>query len=116
MPDGLSRRPQSEYEEIEKAYFDGEEEWIKPHPGFGLKHNNIMKLAGIKLPSKQEGFWKRMVEYLNTLKKPSVSKEDDFKKIKRKSSNFFWRKANSKEEIHQIHKKLFQVRILKEEY
>ncbi|MBW0578911.1 hypothetical protein O181_118626 [Austropuccinia psidii MF-1] len=30
-----------------------------------------------------------MVEYVNTLKRPSGIKEDDFKKIKRKSSNFF---------------------------
>ncbi|MBW0543593.1 hypothetical protein O181_083308 [Austropuccinia psidii MF-1] len=50
MPDGLSRRPQSEDEEKEKSEFDEEEEWIKPHPIFGVKHNNIIKLAGIKLP------------------------------------------------------------------
>ncbi|MBW0539214.1 hypothetical protein O181_078929 [Austropuccinia psidii MF-1] len=89
MPDGLSRIPQSEDEEKQKSDFDEEEEWIKQHPGFGVKHNNLIKLEGIKLPSKQEVFWKRAVEYLNTLKRLFGSKEDDFKKIKRKSSNFF---------------------------
>ncbi|MBW0547378.1 hypothetical protein O181_087093 [Austropuccinia psidii MF-1] len=89
LPDGLSRRPRSEDEEKEKSDFDDEEEWIKPHPGFGVKHNNIIKCSEINLPSKQERFWKRMVEYLNTSKRPFGSKEDDFKKIKTKSSNFF---------------------------
>ncbi|MBW0556276.1 hypothetical protein O181_095991 [Austropuccinia psidii MF-1] len=56
IPDGLSRRPPSEDEEKEKSDFDEEEELIKQHPGFGVEHNNIKQLAGIKLPSKQEGF------------------------------------------------------------
>ncbi|MBW0545657.1 hypothetical protein O181_085372 [Austropuccinia psidii MF-1] len=89
LPDGLSKRPRSEDEEKEKSDFDEEEEWTKPHPWFGVKHNNIVKLEGIKLQSKQESFWKRIVEYLNKLKRPFGSKEDDFKKIERKSSNFF---------------------------
>ncbi|MBW0536003.1 hypothetical protein O181_075718 [Austropuccinia psidii MF-1] len=96
MPDGLSRRPQSEDEEKEKSDFDEAEEWIKPHLGFGVKHNNIIKLAAIKLQSRQEGFWKRILEYLNTLKRPFGSKEDDFKKIKRKSSNFFFEEGQLK--------------------
>ncbi|MBW0556451.1 hypothetical protein O181_096166 [Austropuccinia psidii MF-1] len=85
----LSRRPQSEDGQKEKSDFDEEDEWVKPHPGFAVKHNNILKLTGMKLPSKQEGFCKGMEEYFNTLKGPFVSKEDDFKKIKRNSSNFF---------------------------
>ncbi|MBW0553852.1 hypothetical protein O181_093567 [Austropuccinia psidii MF-1] len=62
MPDELSGKPQSEDEEKEKSDFDEEEEWIGPHPGFGVKHNNIIQLEEIKLPSNQEVFWKRMVE------------------------------------------------------
>ncbi|MBW0470033.1 hypothetical protein O181_009748 [Austropuccinia psidii MF-1] len=89
MPDGLSRRPQSEDEEKEKSDFDEEEQWMKTHPGFGVKHNNKIRFSGIKIPSKQKGFWKRMEEYLDTLKSPFGSKEDDFKKTIRKSSNFF---------------------------
>ncbi|MBW0512614.1 hypothetical protein O181_052329 [Austropuccinia psidii MF-1] len=58
MTDELSRRPQSEDEEKEQSDFDEEEEWLRPHPGFGVKHNNIIKLEGTKLPSKKTGFWK----------------------------------------------------------
>ncbi|MBW0500965.1 hypothetical protein O181_040680 [Austropuccinia psidii MF-1] len=38
IPDGLSRRPNvDDEEESERDDFDKEEDWIKPHPGFGLK-------------------------------------------------------------------------------
>ncbi|MBW0520137.1 hypothetical protein O181_059852 [Austropuccinia psidii MF-1] len=50
MPYELSRTPQSKDEAKEKFDFEEEEECIRSHPGFVLKHNNIMKLAGIKLP------------------------------------------------------------------
>ncbi|MBW0576205.1 hypothetical protein O181_115920 [Austropuccinia psidii MF-1] len=89
IPDGLSRRPQSEYEAKENYNFYEEEEWIKPHPWLGVKHNNIIEFSGIKLPSKQEGFEKRLVEYLNILQRRSGSKEEDVKEIKVKSSNLF---------------------------
>ncbi|MBW0576190.1 hypothetical protein O181_115905 [Austropuccinia psidii MF-1] len=102
MPDELSRRPKSEDKE-NNSYFDEEEEWTKPHQGLELRHNNIIRLAGLKLPSKQQGCWKRLVEYLNKFKRPSGSKEEDFKKLKGINQISFWRKANSKEEIHQIH-------------
>ncbi|MBW0533326.1 hypothetical protein O181_073041 [Austropuccinia psidii MF-1] len=96
MQDGLSRRTQSEDEEKEKSDFDEKEECIKPHPGFGVKYNSIIKLAGIKLPSKKKGFWKRMVEYLNTFKRPFGSKEDDFKRFKRNSSTFLFEEGQLK--------------------
>ncbi|MBW0545699.1 hypothetical protein O181_085414 [Austropuccinia psidii MF-1] len=45
MPDGLSRGPKGEdKEESERDYFDEEEDWIKPHPGFGLKEVNTCKV------------------------------------------------------------------------
>ena len=41
MPDSLSRRPKAEDDE-EPQEFDDEEEWIKPHPGFGAKEANLI--------------------------------------------------------------------------
>ncbi|MBW0540565.1 hypothetical protein O181_080280 [Austropuccinia psidii MF-1] len=79
IPDGLSRRPKGGNEdESERDDFDEEEEWIKPHPGFGLKEVNTSKVGrlsrnktnNIEIPIKQEGFGKHMQEYLNILKKP----------------------------------------------
>ncbi|MBW0571677.1 hypothetical protein O181_111392 [Austropuccinia psidii MF-1] len=71
MPDGLSRRPKNSEEEEEDApEFDEEEDWVKPHPGFGAKNVNSLNFLGIQVPTKQEGFWKRMQEYLSTMKKP----------------------------------------------
>ncbi|MBW0569784.1 hypothetical protein O181_109499 [Austropuccinia psidii MF-1] len=85
---GLSRRTQVEdKKEKEPSEFDEKEEWIKPHPGLRVKHMNIMRFMGVKLPENQEGFWKRTEEYLRTLKRPVNGKDEDFKK--RKSSNFF---------------------------
>ncbi|MBW0536539.1 hypothetical protein O181_076254 [Austropuccinia psidii MF-1] len=69
--------------------FDEEEDWIKPHPGFGAKNVNSLHFSGIQVPTKQEGFWKRMQEYLSTMKKPQSSKDEEFRRIKRRSSNFF---------------------------
>ncbi|MBW0467696.1 hypothetical protein O181_007411 [Austropuccinia psidii MF-1] len=74
-PDGLLRRPKGEdKEEIERDNFDEEEDWIKPHPGFGLKGVNTSKVgklsrnkSNIEIAIKQEGFGKHMQEYLNTL-------------------------------------------------
>ncbi|MBW0504034.1 hypothetical protein O181_043749 [Austropuccinia psidii MF-1] len=45
IPDGLSRRPKGEdKEESERDYFDEVEDWIKPHPGFGIKEVNTSKV------------------------------------------------------------------------
>ncbi|MBW0528526.1 hypothetical protein O181_068241 [Austropuccinia psidii MF-1] len=76
-------------EEEDAPEFDEEEDWIKPHPGFGAKNVNSLNFSGIQVPTKQEVFWKRMQEYLSTMKKPQSSKDEEFKKIKRRSSNFF---------------------------
>ncbi|MBW0564515.1 hypothetical protein O181_104230 [Austropuccinia psidii MF-1] len=90
IPDGLSRRPNNLEEEDEDApEFDEEEYWIKAHPGFGAKNVNSLDFSGIQVPTKQEGFWKRMQEYLSTMKKPESSKYEYFKRIKRRSSSFF---------------------------
>ncbi|MBW0567345.1 hypothetical protein O181_107060 [Austropuccinia psidii MF-1] len=67
MPDGLSRRPEGEdKEESETDDFDEGEYWIKSHPGFGLKEVNTGKVgklsinkSNIKIPIKQEEFWKK---------------------------------------------------------
>ena len=71
IPDGLSRRPKNLEEEDEYApEFDEEEDWNKPHPGFGDKNVNALHFSGVQVPTKQEGFWKRIKEYLSTMKKP----------------------------------------------
>ncbi|MBW0581936.1 hypothetical protein O181_121651 [Austropuccinia psidii MF-1] len=88
--DGLSRRPKTSEEEDEDApEFYEEEDWIKPHPGFGAKNVNSLHFSGIQVPTKQEGFWKRMQEYLSTIKKPQSSENEELGTIKRRSSNFF---------------------------
>ncbi|MBW0477886.1 hypothetical protein O181_017601 [Austropuccinia psidii MF-1] len=97
MPGGLSRRPKGEdKEESERDYFDEEEDWIKPHPGFGLKEVNTCKVGklsrnkiNIEILIQQEGFGKHMQEYLNTLQKPQSIGEEYFNKIKRRSVNFY---------------------------
>ncbi|MBW0528177.1 hypothetical protein O181_067892 [Austropuccinia psidii MF-1] len=95
MPDGLSIRPKSSGEVDEYApEFDEEENWIKPHPGFGAKNVNSHNFSGIRVPTKQEGFWNRMQEYLSTMKKTGSRKEEEFKRIKRRSPSFFWKMAN----------------------
>ncbi|MBW0571089.1 hypothetical protein O181_110804 [Austropuccinia psidii MF-1] len=98
MPDGSSRRPNGGNEDkSERDYVDDEEEWIKPHPGFGIKEVNTSKVGklsrnetnNIEIPIKQEGFGRHMQEYLNSLKKQQSIGEEYFKRIKRKSVNFF---------------------------
>ncbi|MBW0583128.1 hypothetical protein O181_122843 [Austropuccinia psidii MF-1] len=98
MPDVLSRRPKGEdKEESERDYFNEEEDCIKPYPVFGLKEVNTSKVGklsrnntnNIGIPIKQEGFGKHMQEYLNSLKKPRSIAEEYFKKIKRRSVNFY---------------------------
>ncbi|MBW0488246.1 hypothetical protein O181_027961 [Austropuccinia psidii MF-1] len=90
MPDGLSRRSKNSEEEDEDGpEFDEEEDWIKPHSGFGAKNVNSFNFSGIQVPRKQEGFWKRMQQYLSTIKKPESSKDEEFTRIKRRSPNFF---------------------------
>ncbi|MBW0566738.1 hypothetical protein O181_106453 [Austropuccinia psidii MF-1] len=70
VPDGLSRRPKNSEEEDEDApEFDEEEDWIKPHPGFGAKNVDSLHFSGRQVPTKQEGLWKRMQQYLSTMKK-----------------------------------------------
>ncbi|MBW0592437.1 hypothetical protein O181_132152 [Austropuccinia psidii MF-1] len=89
MPDGLSRRAKnSEDEDEDEPEFD-EEDWIKTHPGFGAKNVNSLNFSGIQVPTKQEGFWRRMKEYLSTMEIPQSSKDEEFRRIKRKSSYFF---------------------------
>ncbi|MBW0554036.1 hypothetical protein O181_093751 [Austropuccinia psidii MF-1] len=93
MPNGLSRRPKGGNEDD----FDEEEEWIKPHPGFGLKEGNTQKVGklsrnktnNIEIPIKQEGFGKHMEEYLNSLKNPESIGEEYFKRIKRISVKLY---------------------------
>ncbi|MBW0557019.1 hypothetical protein O181_096734 [Austropuccinia psidii MF-1] len=89
IPDGLSRRPKNAEDEDEDAPEVEEEDWIKPHPGFGAKNVNLLHFSGIKVPTKQEGFWKRMQEYLSIIKKPQSTTDAEFRMIKRRSSNFF---------------------------
>ncbi|MBW0566665.1 hypothetical protein O181_106380 [Austropuccinia psidii MF-1] len=87
---GLSRRPENTEEEDEDAPEIYEEEnWMKPHPGFGAKNVNSLNFSGIQVPKKQEGFWKVMEEYLSTMKKPESRKEEEFRRIKRMSPSFF---------------------------
>ncbi|KAI7942427.1 hypothetical protein MJO28_012454 [Puccinia striiformis f. sp. tritici] len=47
LPDGLSRRPPDPSEEPKD--FDEEEQWIKPHPGFGIKEVYSANLADIRV-------------------------------------------------------------------
>ncbi|MBW0557048.1 hypothetical protein O181_096763 [Austropuccinia psidii MF-1] len=90
MPDGLSiRLKNSEEEEEDAQEFDEEANWIKPYPGFGAKNVNSLNLSGIQVATKQEGFRKRMQEYLSTMKKPESSKEEEFGRIERGSPNLF---------------------------
>ncbi|MBW0477993.1 hypothetical protein O181_017708 [Austropuccinia psidii MF-1] len=97
MPDGLSRNSKGEdKEESERDDFDEEEDWIKPHPAFGLKEVNTSKVgklsrkkSNIKIPIKQEGFGKNMQEYLSTFQKPQSIGEEYFNKIKSRSVNFY---------------------------
>ncbi|MBW0468707.1 hypothetical protein O181_008422 [Austropuccinia psidii MF-1] len=104
MPDGLSKRKKGEdKEESERDDFDEEEDWIKPHPGFGLKEVNtrtvgklLRNKSNIEIPIKQEGFGKHMQEYLNTLQKPKNIREEYFKKIKRRSMNFYLERGQLK--------------------
>ncbi|MBW0509134.1 hypothetical protein O181_048849 [Austropuccinia psidii MF-1] len=61
IPDGLSRRPKnSEEEDGDTPEFDEEENWIKPHLGFGAKNVKLHNFSELQVPTKQEGFWKRM--------------------------------------------------------
>ncbi|MBW0551361.1 hypothetical protein O181_091076 [Austropuccinia psidii MF-1] len=77
IPDGISRRPKNSEEEEEDApEFDEEEDWIKQHPGFGAKNVNSLNFPGIQVPTKQEGFWKRMQEHSSKIQKPESSKEE----------------------------------------
>ncbi|MBW0582179.1 hypothetical protein O181_121894 [Austropuccinia psidii MF-1] len=89
MAGGLSRRSKNSEEDEDGPEFDEEEDRIKPQPGFGAKNVNSFNFLGIQVPTKQEGFWKRMQKYLSTIKKPESSKDEQFTRIKRRSSNFF---------------------------
>ncbi|MBW0577907.1 hypothetical protein O181_117622 [Austropuccinia psidii MF-1] len=89
IPDGLSRRPKNSEDEDEDAPEFDEENWTKPHPGFGAKNVNSLNFSRIQVPTKQEGFWKRMQEYLSKMKKPESSKKEVFRRIKRSLPNFF---------------------------
>ncbi|MBW0486318.1 hypothetical protein O181_026033 [Austropuccinia psidii MF-1] len=90
IPDGLSRRPKNSEEDAEDApELDEEDNLIKPHPGFGAKHMNSLNFPGIQVPKKQQGFWKRIQEYLSTMKEPESSKGEEFKRIKGRSPSFF---------------------------
>ncbi|MBW0471386.1 hypothetical protein O181_011101 [Austropuccinia psidii MF-1] len=98
MPDGLSRSPKGQNEdESERDDFDKEGEWIKPHPVFGLKKVNTSKVEklsmnktnNIEIPIKQEGFGKHMQEYLTSFQKRQIFGEENFKRIKRISINFY---------------------------
>ncbi|MBW0559225.1 hypothetical protein O181_098940 [Austropuccinia psidii MF-1] len=98
MPDGLSRRPKNleEEEEEEAPEFDEEEDLIKLQPGFGANNVNSLNFSGIQVPTKQEGFWKRMQEYLSKMKKPESSKEEEFRRIKRRSPSFSFQDGQPK--------------------
>ncbi|MBW0559228.1 hypothetical protein O181_098943 [Austropuccinia psidii MF-1] len=98
IPDGSSRRPKGGNEdESERDDSHEEEEWIKPNPGFGLKEVNTSKVGkvsrnktnNVEIPIKQEGFGKHMHEYFDSLKNPQSIGEEYFKRIKRRSVNFY---------------------------
>ncbi|MBW0493828.1 hypothetical protein O181_033543 [Austropuccinia psidii MF-1] len=57
---GLYRRQKNSEEAQDAPEFDEQEDWIKPHPGFGAKNVNSLHFSGIQVPTKQEQFWKRM--------------------------------------------------------
>ncbi|MBW0552321.1 hypothetical protein O181_092036 [Austropuccinia psidii MF-1] len=89
--DGLSRRPKvADEEERERDDFVEEEDWIKPHPGFGLKEVNTIKVGelsrnktnNIEISIKQEGFGKHMQEFLNSLKNPQSIGKNTSRKIR----------------------------------
>ncbi|MBW0484378.1 hypothetical protein O181_024093 [Austropuccinia psidii MF-1] len=97
MPDRLSRSPEGEEkEESERDDFDEVEDWIKPHPGFGLKEVKKRKVgslsrneSNIEIQIKQEGFGKHMQEYLKNLKNSEIIGAEYFNKIQRRSVNFY---------------------------
>ncbi|MBW0460850.1 hypothetical protein O181_000565 [Austropuccinia psidii MF-1] len=84
ITDGISRRPKISEEDEDAPEFDEEEDWIKPHPGFGAANVNSLNFSGIQVPTNKEGFWKRMQEYLSKMKKPESSKEEEFRSIKKR--------------------------------
>jgi hypothetical protein len=87
MPDGLSRRPVDPGDKPVDA--DEETGWIKPHPGMGIKHVDVVETSGSRVGVHHHGFWKRMKDYLGTLTRPSACTNQEFQKIKRRSQNYF---------------------------
>ncbi|MBW0524487.1 hypothetical protein O181_064202 [Austropuccinia psidii MF-1] len=78
----------SEEDDEDAPEFDEEENLIKPHPGFGAKHMNSLNFPGIQVPKKQQGFWKRIQEYLSTMKEPES-----------RSDAVEWHKISTTEEL-----------------
>jgi hypothetical protein len=87
MPDGLSRQPVDPDNKSVDA--DKETGWIKPHPGMGIKHVDVVETSGSRVGVHHHGFWKRMKDYLGTLTRPSACTNNEFQKIKRRSQNYF---------------------------
>ena len=109
LPDGLSRRPPDE-EDQDPAPFDEDEDWIKPHPGFGLKDTFVGELMGTSAKlgedsTLQEGFWARFQQYLSTKTRPEDCKDQEFKHFLDKSAFFFI----SKGVLYRKHKPFSQI-------
>ncbi|MBW0484395.1 hypothetical protein O181_024110 [Austropuccinia psidii MF-1] len=78
MTDELFRRPRKSEEEYEDApEFDEEENWMKPHPGFGAKNVNSLNFSGILVPTKYKGFWKSIKEYLSKMGKQKQARKNN---------------------------------------
>ena len=110
LPDGLSRRPADE-EDQDPPSFDEDEEWIKPHPGFGLKTSYVGELLGTsaKLGEGknllQDGFWSKLQHYLSTMNRPKDCSDQEFKNLLDKSAFFFM----SNGVLHRMNKPFSQV-------
>ena len=93
LPDGLSRRPTNSEEPLSPT-FDEDHEWIRPHPGFGLKTFSTQLLGtsaqlGEGELTLQQGFWKNLTDYLSTSSRPPGCSTLEFKQILHKSAFFF---------------------------
>jgi hypothetical protein len=66
-----------------------EDVWIKAHPGMGTKQVDTVETTGRRVEVHQVGFWRRMKEFLGTLKQPMECTDKEFQKIRRRSPNYF---------------------------
>jgi hypothetical protein len=87
IPDSLSRRPLDKGEEGKD--FNEDEEWIRPHPGLGVKPLSISMIKITELDNSQCGIWKGIEIHLRELKRPPGCSDQDYQKIKRRAHNYF---------------------------